>query len=145
MAKVKRRYEWLCPYGFVRPKSGEVHWLIVPKVNMEVSSLALEHFAEEVGVGNDRRILLVLDRAGWHTGKKVKVPEGIELEFLPAHSPELQPTERLWPLTNEAVANRLFEDLDELEEALIARCLALYGQATLIRSSTTYHWWPEAA
>ena len=52
------------------------------------------------------------------------MPEGTELEFLPARSPELQPAERLWPLVNECVANRLFEDLDELE-ALVERCLAL--------------------
>jgi hypothetical protein len=39
---------------------------------------------------------LVLDQAGFHTGGEVVVvPEGIELEFLPARSPELQPAERL--------------------------------------------------
>ena len=26
--------------------------------------------------------------------------------FMPAYSPELQPAERLWPLTNEGVANK---------------------------------------
>src|SRR3712207_4501141 len=88
-------------------------------LNVEVFSLALKHFAQEVvGASKDRRILLVIDQAGWHTGKEVEIPEGIHLEFLPSHSPELQPTERLWPLTNEAVANRLFESLDELEKVL---------------------------
>ena len=88
---------------------------------------------------------LVLDQAGWHTGKEVEAPEGIHLEFLPARSPELQPAERLWPLANEAVANRLFEDLDELEEALVERCVSLLEQTELIRSLTLYHWWPDAA
>jgi transposase len=129
----------------VRPKSGEVHWLILPKVNVEVFSVALSHFAQEIGASKDRRIVLVVDQAGWHTGKEVEVPEGIHLEFLPSHSPELQPTERLWPLTNEAVANRLFESLDELEEALIERCVALCEQAEAIQSHTNYHWWPDAA
>jgi len=95
--------------------------------------------------GKDKRILLVLDQAGWHTGKEVKIPEGIHLEFLPSRSPELQPAERLWPLTNEGVANRFFEYIDELEEALIERCVALCGQPEIIRSYTHYHWWPEAA
>ncbi|HEX4993027.1 MAG TPA: transposase, partial [Rubrobacteraceae bacterium] len=89
--------------------------------------------------------LLVLDQAGWHTGKEVEIPEGMHLEFLPSHSPELQPTERLWPLTNESVANRLFESLEELEEVLIERCVALCEQAETIRSHTNYHWWPDAA
>ncbi len=55
-------------------------------------------FAKEMGVGKDKRNLLVMDRAGWHTGGEVEVPEGIHLEFLPSGSPELQPAERLWPL-----------------------------------------------
>src|SRR5687767_15303347 len=67
--------------------------------------MALNEFAKEVGVGEHKRILLVVDQAGWHTGKEVEVPEGIHLEFLPSGSPELQPVERLWVLTNEAVAN----------------------------------------
>ncbi len=107
--------------------------------------MAPAHFAEEVGAGPDKRILLVLDQAGWHTGGKVEVPEGIHLEFLPPRSPELQPAERLWPLTNEALANRLFEELDGLEEALVKRCVALLEQSELIRSTTLYHWWPDAA
>lgn len=86
VAKVQRRYEWLYVYGFVRPKTGEVHWLILPTVNTEVFSLALSHFAKEVGASKEKRILLVLDQAGWHTGKEVEVPEGIHLEDLPSHT-----------------------------------------------------------
>ncbi len=85
-------------------KTGEVHSLILPTVNAEVFSLALENFASEVGAAKRKRILLVLDQAGWHTAKKLRIPEGIHLEFLPSHSPELQPSERLWPLSNEGVA-----------------------------------------
>jgi transposase len=91
----------------VRPKSGEVHWLILPTVNAEVFSVALSHFAEEVGCGKDGRLILVLDQAGWHKGKEVEVPEGIHLQFLPSNSPELQPSEWLWPLSNEGVCKPL--------------------------------------
>jgi transposase len=145
LVKVHQRYEWTYLYSFVRPKTGEAHWLILPTVNAQVFSLALEHFAREVGAGTRRRILLVLDQAGWHTSKELKVPEGIHLEFLPPASPELQPSERLWPLSNEGVANRHFEEIEELEEALIERCVALCDQPELIRSYTCYHWWPRAA
>lgn len=69
--------------------------------------MALHEFAREVAAGEGKRILLVLDQAGWHTSGEVEIPEGIEFEFLPSGSPELQPAERLWPLTNEAIANRL--------------------------------------
>jgi transposase len=142
---VHQRYQWTYLYAFARPKTGEVHWLILPTVNAEVFSLALEHFAKEVGAGTRKRVLLVLDGAGWHTAKKLRVPEGVHLEFLPSHSPELQPSERLWPLSNEGVANRHFERIEELEEALVERCAALGEQPEVIRSHTRYHWWPEVA
>jgi hypothetical protein len=146
IARVHQRYEWTYLYAFARPNTGEVHWLILPTVNAEVFSMALESFAREVGAGKRRRILLVLDGAGWHTAKKkLRVPAGIHLEFLPAHSPELQPSERLWPLSDEAVANRHFEEIGDLEEALVERCLALGDQPEIIRSYLRYHWWPNAA
>ncbi len=75
----------------------------------------------------------------------VEVPEGIRLEFLPSGSPELQPAERLWPLTNEAVANRLFEEIEEIEQILMERCVGLLDQAEPIKGLTNYHWWPQAA
>jgi len=143
--RVHQRYEWTYLYAFAHPESGEVHWLILPTVNAEVFSVALENFAREVGAGTRRRILLVVDRAGWHTAKKLKLPEGIHLEFLPSHSPELQPAERLWPLSNEGVANRHFEQIEDQEEALVDRCVALGERPALIRSYLRYHWWPDAA
>lgn len=108
-------------------------------------SLALESFAKEIGAGNKRRVVLVLDKAGWHTSPELRVPEGIHLEFLPSNSPELQPAERLWPLSDEAVANSYFEGMDDLEEALVERCVALGVRRDLLRSYLRYHWWPEAA
>ncbi len=108
--------------------------------------MALESFAKEIGAGTRKRVLLVLDRAGWHTAKKkLRVPEGIHLEFLPSYSPELQSSERLWALSDEGVANRHFERIEDLEEALVGRCVALRGQPEVIGSYTRYHWWPNAA
>src|SRR5215207_3615257 len=145
VARFKRGYKWTYLYAFVHPNSGELYWLILPTVNTGLFSMALNEFAKEVGVGKDKRVLLVLDKAGWHTGKEVEVPEGIHLEFLPSGSPELQPAERLWPLTNEAVANGLFEEIEELEETLMERCLELLDQTETIKDLTNYHWWPQAA
>jgi transposase len=68
---------------------------------------------------------VVLDRAGWHVSGRVEVPEGVRLVFLPPYSPELQPVERVWPLVNEAVANRYFHDLEEMMEVVAERCRVL--------------------
>jgi transposase len=145
VARFKRGYKWTYLYGFVHPESGELYWLILPTVNTELFSMALNGFAKEVGAAENKRILLVVDQAGWHTGKEVEVPKGIHLAFLPPGSPELQPAERLWSLTNEGVANGLFEEIEEIEQALVERCLELLDQTETIKGLTNYHWWPQAA
>jgi transposase len=144
-ARFKRGYKWTYLYGFVHPESGKVFWMILPTVNTELFSLALAEFAKEVGAGEQKRVLLVVDKAGWHTGGEVQIPEGIDLEFLPNGSPELMPAERLWPLTNEALANGLFEEIEEIEQTLLDRCVQLLDQAESIKVLTNYHWWPQTA
>ena len=142
-AAVRRAYRWLYVYGFVRPSTGQTWWCLLPTVSAEAFGLALAEFARDEGVGPDRRAVVVLDNAGWHTAKDLRPPEGVHLAFLPAASPELQPAERLWALVDEPVANRAFADLDELEETLVARCRALRGERRAVKSRTRYHWWPR--
>jgi hypothetical protein len=48
-------------------------------------------------------------------------------------------------VTNEAVANRLFEEIGEIEEALVERCVQLLDHPETIKELTNYHWWPQAA
>ncbi len=74
------------------------------------------------------------------------MPEGTHLEFLPSHSPELQPAERPWPRfpTRGWPKPRHFEEIEDLEEAPVERCVALGEQPEVIRSYIRYHWWPEA-
>jgi transposase len=110
-----------------------------------VFEAALAAFAEAVGAGPQRRIVLVLDRAGWHSSRHLHVPEGVHLVWLPPYSPELQLAERLRPLTNEPLANRSFADLAELEAVQAQRCLALQAQPERIRAATLFHWWPLVA
>ena len=94
---VQHRYQWLYVYAFVHPASGRTQWLLLPTVRTDLFALALQHFAQAVGANKQKQIVLILDRAGWHTSKALPVPEGLHLLFLPPYSPELQPAEHLWP------------------------------------------------
>ena len=117
-------------------------WFIVDGVNTALFSAMLAAFAREVGAGAGKHIILVLDQAGWHVSEALEVPEGIELMFLPAYSPEIQPAERLWSLTDEPIANEYFDSLDELDQVLGQRCCSLADEPDLIRAQTLFHWWP---
>ncbi len=144
-AQVNWRYEWLWLYGFVQPETGKTYWWILPFVRTDLFNRVLANFAQHFGLGKHKRVLLVMDQAGWHMSEQVQVPEGIHVMPLPSHSPELQPAERLWPLTNEPIANQSFQSLDALEEKLFQRCRVLLQQQALIQGLTDYHWWPKTA
>lgn len=145
IAPVNWRFKWLWLYGFVHPHSGQTYWWILPYVRIDLFNRVLADFAQHFGVGKNKRIILAMDQAGWHTSAQVKIPEGIHVVLMPPHSPELQPAERLWPLTNEPIANKCFETLAQLEEVLFQRCRALLAQRSLVRGLTCYHWWPKSA
>jgi len=143
IVKVQHRYKWMYLYGFVCPSSGQTFWLLLPTVSIATYTLALAEFAQSVGAGPNKQVLVVLDQAGWHISEQVVIPEGLHLLFLPPYSPELQPAEHLWELTDEAIANRHFEDLAELMDVQAERCRKLRELPELIRNRTHFHWWPE--
>lgn len=138
-----RRYQWLYVYGIVRPTTGDTWWCLLPSMRTEAMTAALAAFAEDEGIDATHRAVIVWDGAGSHTSIDLVVPEGIDLVALPAYSPELQPAERLWPLIDEAIANRRFADLDALEDVLVDRCRTLRADPPPIQALTCYHWWPD--
>jgi len=142
ITRVQHRYEWLYLWAFVNPQSGQSVWYILPRVSVEAYTRILADFALSVGASQQNHILLLQDQAGWHTSKRLEVPTGIELIDLPPYSPELQPAERLWRLTDKPLVNRTFDDLDQLQNLLDQRCEYLLTQPDLISQETLFHWWP---
>jgi transposase len=143
IAPVQHRYDWRYLVGFVHPASGRTRFHLATSVSIPLFEAELAAFARQVGAGPRKQIVLVLDRAGWHASARLRVPEHVHRLFLPPYSPELQPAEHLWPLTNTALHNRHFASIEELEEAQAARCIALQAQPERIRSTTCFHWWPQ--
>ncbi len=142
-ARARPRYQWLYLYAYVQPQTGAVEWLIANTVNTGIMNESLRLFAKSVGAGTDRIVVLVMDNAGWHRARDLAVPDGVHIEYQPAYTPELQPAERLWPLTNEAVANRSFPSLEPLGEVIANRCRQLSDQPDTIRHHTHFNWWPN--
>ncbi len=108
VAPVQHRFDWRYLVGFVHPASGRTVFHLASSVSIPLFEAELASFARDVGAGPARQVVLVLDRAGWHASTHVRVPEHVHLLFLPPYSPELQPAEHLWPLTDTVLANRHF-------------------------------------
>lgn len=72
--------------------------------------------------------------------EKVKLPQGIVVEFLPPSKPELQPAERLWALVDQPLVNQHFETIEQLEMVLEKRCCILNSMTDEIKKLTNYYW-----
>ena len=142
--RVRPRYAWLYVYAFVCPETGESEFWLAPSVSTAWFTQIVTAFVSK----RAHAVWLVLDQAGWHVSTETRAlaRDGVlSFEHLPPYSPELMPAERLWELTDEPLANRVFERLEDLEAVLAAQCVSLTGQRARIRSRTLYHWWPGGA
>ena len=100
-------------YGAISPVDGESIFLILEKSNSENMNIFLKALSEKF---KDDEILLCLDRAGWHTSKKLlEVPKNIVLFHIPPRTPEMNPIEQIWKeIRKMGFKNKLFKSLQEV-------------------------------
>jgi putative transposase len=109
----QQQFEYVYVFGAVCPGRDEAVGLVMPAVNTEAMLVHLEHISLKIPEG--RHAVIVLDRAAWHTTKRLKKFSNISLLPLPPASPELNPTEQVWQvLRDEHLANRCYEDYDAI-------------------------------
>ena len=84
--------------------------------------------------------MVVVDRAGWHTAKRLTVPPNVVLHFLPPCTPELQPVEPYWALVREGVANDAFDRLADLRRVIRRRCRRLADDRATVLGAIGFHW-----
>lgn len=103
-------------YSALSSKTGDNFHLILPLVNTDCMNTYLQEFSIFL---KDRKAIIVLDGASWHKSQDLIVPSNIQLITLPAYSPELNPTERLWEyLKNHILKNKIYECISSLEDAV---------------------------
>ncbi len=144
-----RKYQWVYDYAFVHPNSGEMVHYVCSTVDTDLMSAVLAAFANDIGVGAHRQVILVLDRALGHR-KTPHCPCG--------HPPRLPSSlfARAWPTAhmrrrttskNASTSGfRLFTRIRSLKQThavpLVAcRCIACGIQAGFMTIS--YHFLPS--
>ena len=109
-------YDWVYLFGAVNPMTGASSALVAPSVNSRFMSEHLRFISQEAGPGV--QVVLVMDNAGWHKAKALKVPDNITPLYLPPYSPELNGVERLWAyLKGHHLSNRVFDDYNHMLDA----------------------------
>ena len=89
--------------------------MLAPTVNTAYMNAHLNFISRQAGL--QTHVVLVLDQAGWHRAKELRIPANITLLPLPTYSPELNPIERLWAyLKSHYLSNQIFHDYNDLFE-----------------------------
>jgi putative transposase len=93
-------------FGALCPAAGKAAGLVLPRCNTQAMALHLEEISQAVAPG--AQAVVLLDQAGWHSSRKLPVPDNLTLLHLPAKSPELNPAENVWQfLRDNWLSNRL--------------------------------------
>jgi len=132
----QRIRQYCQPYGAVEPLTGEKFFRIFERCNADSMEIYLEMFSD--AFPDDYHIMLC-DRASWHTGEDMVLPENVLLFHIPACTPEMNPMEQIWrELRARGFHNRMF---DTLEEAIEQLCLVIRELSPdTVRSITGRQW-----
>jgi transposase len=134
--KIKLGYENFYLYSSVDIKDGDNFSLILSNVNTENMNIFLLHMSKEYK--NDKMIL-IMDRAGWHKSKDLKIPDNITIVYLPPYAPELNPVERLWQyIKSKILKNILYETIEKLESVLCSFIKSLSNDTVKSICETQY-------
>lgn len=111
--KMKLGYKNFYIYGCASPINGKHFTFLLPHANTICMNFFLKQLSLEY---ESKKIILVIDGAGWHSSKALIVPQNIELVYLPPYSPELNPVERLWLyIKRSTIRNKIYRTIDDLE------------------------------
>ncbi|GCE85043.1 transposase [Komagataeibacter diospyri] len=85
--------------------------------------------------------VVLLDRAGWHTTPRLKMPRNVSLIFLPSRAPELNSVENLWQfLCANWLSNTVFDGIEHIIDAACSAWNNLADLPETIRSIGLRKW-----
>jgi len=130
--------EYTYAYAAVCPFDGTMDSVIIPAVSADAMSIFLEEVSSR---HSEKVIFMFMDQASWHRAKDLKTPQNMKILFLPAYSPELNPTEHIWDeLREKWFHNTTFDSIDSVEDRLMDGLRNLENNPALIHSVTGFNW-----
>ena len=129
-------YEWGYLWAEVEPLTGDINIWLLPEMNKEylrpVVAQMPEYWGDNIG--------LVFDNSSVHKSVSRSLSDKIAFKFLPSYSPELNPVERFFEELRRRIANRIFNNLLELEKALLLVVEEYLADKEKVRRLCGYSW-----
>ena len=116
--------EYIYAYSALSPQTGDCFSMISPFCNTDAMNEFLQQLSNQY---SNYRIVLILDKAGWHLSQTLEIANNIKLMHLNPYSPEQNPVELLWrEIRRKYFHNIIFNSLDEVENTLTEALLNYY-------------------
>jgi transposase len=131
-------HDYVYAYGAVSLPDGQWDSLLLPRVD----TICMQVFLDEISLRYpENNIIMVVDGAGWHKSKLLKLHSNMKMLPLPAYSPELNPVENIWDeLREKFFSNRVFDNHDALEQQLLTGLRQLELNKETTRSIAAWPW-----
>ncbi len=127
-------------YGYlsvaINPVIGKIKMLILPNMTGESFQVFLDEFAKSLTTN----VKLITDGAAAHRSRHLKIDEKVELEQIPAYSPQLNPVERFFQEIRRKLKNKVFTTYKQIEEAVIEIARPYLKDKETIKRLTCYKW-----
>lgn len=89
---------------------------MLPSANTRAMQMHLDEISRNVAA--KAHAVVLMDRAGWHSTDKLKLPGNLSIILLPSRSPELNPVENVWQyLRQNWLSNSVFKDYQAILDA----------------------------
>ena len=102
-------------YGSYSPVNGDSFVWEINGVDTKVFEAYLQAFSKH---NENEYKVVVIDNAGFHSTKKISVPDNIYLLNIPPYCPELNPCEKIWQHLKSRFKNKTFDTMKNLREWL---------------------------
>jgi transposase len=134
-----QRYENAYVFGAVCPSRDTGVALIMPNADTQAMQMHLDAIGRAVKPG--AHALIILDKAGWHTTRKLKIPDNLTLVPLPPACPELNAAENIWQYLRQTyLGNRVFESYAAILDAAQSAWRKLLDEVGRIASIASRDW-----
>lgn len=134
-----QRYQNAYVFGAVCPARDIGAALVLPRANTEGMQKHLEEVSRHVAPGAHGAI--IMDRAGWHTTKKLDMPSNLTPVKLPPYCPELNAQENIWQyMRKNYLSTLLFKTYDDIVDVCVSSWNKVVDEVGRISSIAARSW-----
>lgn len=131
-------------YGYlsvaINPLSGKTFMLILPDMRTASFQLFVDEFQQVI----PDKVCLITDGAASHRSTTIEVGKRLELEYLPAYSPQLNPVERFFQELRRELKNQVFDSYEAVEAAVVEAVKPYFQDPQRVKRLTAYPWLQNA-